>query len=58
MEFTKERTLDWLETNRNNGVFKGHPEDTMDFHTLDDDDLEWYFYEWMIPSLEPELDEL
>ncbi len=46
--FDKERTIDWLKINQSNGFFNGFPEETMDFDTLDDEELEYYFYEWVL----------
>lgn len=42
--------IDWLETNRNNGFFDGFTEETMDFRKLDNEELEWYYENWVIPD--------
>lgn len=50
--YERNLTISWLESNRNNGFFVGHPEDTMDFKTLSDEDLLWYYEEWVTPDTE------
>jgi hypothetical protein len=50
MKFNRQDTIDWLETNRANGMFEGEMEESMDFTKLSDEELEWYYYEWVVPS--------
>lgn len=44
--FTRENTISWMENNQLHGSFNGHPEESMDFTKLSDEELEWYFYNW------------
>lgn len=43
----KRLTIDWLETNRNNGFFDGFAEENMDFNKLDNKELDWYYKNWI-----------
>lgn len=48
--------INWLEINSANGFFEGQPEELMDdFSELDDEDLEWYYYNWVLPDREEEI---
>ena len=48
-------TISWLESNAANGFFDGHPEGLIDdFSVMDDEDLEWYYYNWVLPDREEE----
>lgn len=41
-----------LEQMRANGEFDGFMEENMDFSAQDREDLEWYYVEWIKPSLD------
>ncbi|MDW3953376.1 hypothetical protein QI339_12195 [Staphylococcus saprophyticus] len=46
LKSVRDRTIHWLESNRNHGAFDNFDEDTMDFKSLDDESIEWYFINW------------
>lgn len=46
-EEKRRSVISWLESNRGNGAFEGHPEENMDFSELDDEDIEWYEENWI-----------
>ena len=50
----KEMVISWLESNRNNGFFDGHPEEKMDFNSLDDKSIQWYYDNWVSEDMEEE----
>ena len=50
LQFSRETTISWLESNQDNGFFEGQMEEYMEFEELENDDLEWYFYEWVLPD--------
>lgn len=54
----RNKIIDWLETNRNNGFFDGFAEENMDFTKLDDDELNWYYENWIKPDQEDEIDKI
>lgn len=45
-----EDTISWLESNRANGAFEGFPENYMDFSKLTDEELEYYYCNWVLPD--------
>lgn len=51
-ENMKYEVINWLEVNRNNGFFEGYLEDDMDFNELSNEDLEWYYNNWLLPDRE------
>lgn len=47
---TRERVINWLEINRNNGFFDEYMEEIIDFNSLDDEDIQFYYDEWILPN--------
>lgn len=46
----------WLESEQNQGTFKGLIEENINFHERSDSELEWLFMKWYFPMLEEEAD--
>lgn len=46
----RKETIKWLTINRDNGFFDGFDEENMDFEDLGDEELLWYYYEWVCPD--------
>lgn len=46
-EEIRKETIAWLENTRSSGGFEGFDEDEMNFEELTDDDIYWYFEEWV-----------
>ena len=46
----KEMTINWLNGMQSMGAFEGFPENELDFETLPDDELAYYFIEWYFTS--------
>lgn len=44
----KEKTIAWLENNQQNGAFENQPEDDMDFNVLSEDEINWYYQNWVL----------
>lgn len=53
----RNKIIDWLETNRNNGFFDGFAEENMDFTKLDDNELNWYYENWIKPDQKDEIED-
>ena len=51
-KFDRFTTISELENMAGNGMFEGEPEENMDFSLLPDDELEWYWYEWILSNLD------
>lgn len=51
-KFLRNRTIDWLESNQSNGAFEGFPEADMNFNELSNNELEYYFLEWILEDKE------
>ena len=49
--FEREDTISWLEANRSHGAFEGFPEEDMDFYELSDEEIAYYYTEWVLPDL-------
>ena len=47
MKYDRGYTISWLENNQINGAFDGFPESDFDFESLTDEELKWYFDEWI-----------
>lgn len=45
-EYTRERTINYLNGMQSMGAFDDFPESEMDFNSLPDDELLYYFLEW------------
>lgn len=45
-DYAKERTVEWLKSSQSEGMFDGHAEQTMDFETLSNEEVAYYFTEW------------
>ena len=43
----RDKTINWLNNNRGNGAFDGFHEERMVFEDLSEDELRWYFYNWV-----------
>lgn len=54
----RNKIIDWLETNRNNGFFDGFAEANMDFTKLDDNELDWYYENWIKPDQEDKINKI
>lgn len=50
----KDITISWLEWNRDNGFFNGYMEEDMDFRKVSDEEIEWYFENWVIADIDLE----
>lgn len=47
-KYNRKRTINWLENNQGNGAFDDSPEEDMNFNSLSDDELKFYFYAWLM----------
>lgn len=54
----RELTISWLESNRSNGFFDGNPEEKMDFNSLDDESIEWYYDTWVESDSEYKVEDM
>lgn len=54
--YSREMTIAWMKSNQETGAFNGFPEENMDFEELSDDDLKYYFYEWISEEEKEESD--
>ena len=50
----RELIISWLETNQGNGFFEGFEEENMSFEKMSDEDLEWYYDNWVVADTEEE----
>lgn len=50
----RELIISWLETNQGNGFFEGFEEENMSFEKMSDEDLEWYYDNWVVTDTEEE----
>lgn len=50
----KRITIGWLENNQETGAFDGHMEQDMDFESLSDDEIAWYFDNWVLDNIDVE----
>ncbi|MBU5669626.1 hypothetical protein KQI68_07205 [Peptoniphilus sp. MSJ-1] len=48
----RDLTIVWLENNKELGFFDGYPEEDMDFSTLSDEEIKYYYQNWVKPELE------
>lgn len=46
----KETTLRWMKNTKSTGGFDGYPEDNMDFNSLSDDEIKYYFNDWVMAN--------
>lgn len=53
-EDKRELIISWLETNQGNGFFEGFEEENMNFEKMNDDELEWYYDNWVVTDTEEE----
>lgn len=49
-EEIRRETILWLENTRSSGGFEGFDEEEMNFEELTDDEIDWYFEEWVFPD--------
>lgn len=49
-EEIRRETISWLENTRSSGGFVGFDEEEMNFEELTDDEIYWYFEEWVFPD--------
>ena len=56
-EYAKQRTLDWLNGMQSQGEFNGFDEETMNFESLSDEDITFYFVEWYFTEPDEEYEE-
>lgn len=56
-EYAKQRTLDWLNGMQSQGEFDGFDEETINFESLSDEDIAYYFVEWYFTEPDEEYDE-
>lgn len=45
-----EVTVSWMESMKQTGGFDGFPEEDMDYKSLDDGELDYYFQNWILSS--------
>lgn len=46
LKSVRDRTIHWLNINQSHGAFDDFDEEMMNFKSLDDDSIEWYFINW------------
>lgn len=56
--FERERIIDWLEQCQANGEFDGQVEANMNFRKLGFEELEWYYVNWMLDSIDGDEDDM
>lgn len=49
-EEIRRETILWLENTRSSGGFEAFDEEEMNFEELTDDEIDWYFEEWVFPD--------
>ncbi|WP_019139266.1 hypothetical protein [Peptoniphilus timonensis] len=49
-EEIRKETIMWLENTRASGAFENQAENNMNFNDLSDDEIDWYFEEWVFPE--------
>lgn len=54
MKLIREYTMTWLENQKSHGNFTGMPEEDMQFDRIDDEDIKWYFENWVVPDMTDE----
>src|SRR5690625_837218 len=47
LPYDRDYTISWLETNRSHGAFDDFMEENIDFKELEDEELQYYFNEWI-----------
>ena len=46
-KFDRDLTLSWLISNQSDGFFDGFPEENMDFNNMPNNELRYYYEEWI-----------
>lgn len=49
-EEIRKETIMWLENTRASGEFANQNEENLNFNDLSDDEIDWYFEEWVFPD--------
>lgn len=49
-EEIRKETIMWLENTRASGEFANQYEENLNFNDLSDDEIDWYFEEWVFPD--------
>lgn len=50
IKIIKETTLRWMENTKSTGGFNGYPENDIDFNNLPDDEINYYFNNWVMAN--------
>ena len=53
-KYNRDAAISWLKSNQSHGAFEGHIENSMDFDSLSDEILQWYFDFWVTEYTEDE----
>ncbi len=56
-EYARLRTINWLNGMQSSGAFDGFDEENMDFESLSNEDIRYYFIEWYFTEPDEEVED-